>query len=72
MAMGLYLGILPRLLAATGSTVIAAWLGSAIAVLLGLVLALAQSTPYRALSKIVLRHWSYRSSSSSMWDHNSG
>ncbi|MER9057344.1 ectoine/hydroxyectoine ABC transporter permease subunit EhuD [Mesorhizobium sp. M0910] len=45
--------ILPRLLSATGSTVIAAGLGYAIAVVVGLVLALAQSTPYRALSKIV-------------------
>ncbi|RWK63368.1 ectoine/hydroxyectoine ABC transporter permease subunit EhuD [Mesorhizobium sp.] len=45
--------ILPRLLAATGNTLIAAGLGYAIAVVFGLVLALAQRTPYRALTRIV-------------------
>lgn len=42
--------ILPRLLAATGNTLIAAGLGYAIAVVLGLVLALAQRTPFRPLT----------------------
>jgi len=42
--------ILPRLLAATGNTLIAAGLGYAIAVVLGLVLALAQRTPLRPLT----------------------
>ncbi|WP_210214824.1 ectoine/hydroxyectoine ABC transporter permease subunit EhuD [Mesorhizobium sp. M1A.F.Ca.ET.072.01.1.1] len=45
--------ILPRLLLATGNTLIAAGLGYAIAIVLGLVLALAQRTPYRALTMIV-------------------
>ncbi|OHV69798.1 ectoine/hydroxyectoine ABC transporter permease subunit EhuD [Mesorhizobium sp. LCM 4576] len=45
--------ILPRLLLATGKTLIAAGLGYAIAIVLGLVLALAQRTPYRALTMIV-------------------
>ncbi|MBL0934284.1 MAG: ectoine/hydroxyectoine ABC transporter permease subunit EhuD [Rhizobiaceae bacterium] len=42
--------ILPRLLAATGNTLIAAGLGYAIAVVLGLMLALAQRTPFRPLT----------------------
>lgn len=42
--------ILPRLLAATGNTLIAAGLGYAIAVVLGLLFALAQRTPYRLLT----------------------
>lgn len=45
--------ILPRLLAATGNTLIAAGLGYAIAVVLGLVLALAQRTPFRPLTIVV-------------------
>lgn len=45
--------ILPRLLVATGNTLLAAGLGYAIAVVLGLVFALAQRTPYRALTLIV-------------------
>lgn len=45
--------ILPRLLVATGNTLMAAGFGYAIAVVLGLVLALAQRTPYRALTMIV-------------------
>lgn len=45
--------ILPRLIAATGNTLLAAGLGYAIAVVLGLVLALAQRTPSRALTLVV-------------------
>lgn len=45
--------ILPRLVHATGNTLIAALVGYAIAVVLGLVLALAQRTPYRPLTLIV-------------------
>jgi polar amino acid transport system permease protein len=45
--------ILPRLLVATGNTLLAAGLGYAIAVVLGLVLALAQRTPSRALTLVV-------------------
>jgi polar amino acid transport system permease protein len=47
------LDILPRLLVATGNTLLAAGLGYAIAVVLGLVLALAQRTPSRAFTMIV-------------------
>ncbi|MCO6385996.1 ectoine/hydroxyectoine ABC transporter permease subunit EhuD [Aliihoeflea sp. 40Bstr573] len=42
--------ILPRLLAATGNTLLAAGIGYAIAVVLGLVLALAQRTPFKPLT----------------------
>lgn len=45
--------ILPRLAAATGNTLLAAGFGYAIAVVLGLVLALAQRTPSRALTLAV-------------------
>jgi polar amino acid transport system permease protein len=45
--------ILPRLIVATGNTLLAAGLGYAIAIVLGLVLALAQRTPFRALTLIV-------------------
>jgi polar amino acid transport system permease protein len=45
--------ILPRLLAATLNTLLAAGIGYAIAVVLGLVLALAQRTPWRALTFVV-------------------
>lgn len=45
--------ILPRLIVATGNTLLAAGLGYAIAVVLGLVLALAQRTPYRAITVVV-------------------
>ena len=45
--------ILPRLLVATGNTLLAAGLGYAIAVVLGLVLALAQRTPFNPLNMIV-------------------
>jgi polar amino acid transport system permease protein len=45
--------ILPRLLVATGNTLMAAGFGYAIAVVLGLILALAQRTPSRALTMIV-------------------
>jgi polar amino acid transport system permease protein len=45
--------ILPRLIAATGNTLLAAGLGYAIAVVLGLVFALAQRTPSRALTVAV-------------------
>ncbi len=45
--------ILPRLIAATGNTLLAAGLGYAIAVVLGLVLALAQRTPYAAVTLVV-------------------
>jgi len=47
------LDILPRLLVATGNTLLAAGLGYAIAVVLGLVLALAQRTPSRAFTMVV-------------------
>ncbi len=45
--------ILPRLIVATGNTLLAAGLGYAIAVVLGLVLALAQRTPSRILTVVV-------------------
>ncbi|MEM8701734.1 MAG: ectoine/hydroxyectoine ABC transporter permease subunit EhuD [Pseudomonadota bacterium] len=45
--------ILPRLIAATGNTLMAAGAGYLIAVILGLVLALAQRTPLRPLTWIV-------------------
>jgi polar amino acid transport system permease protein len=45
--------ILPRLLAATGNTLLAAGLGYAIAVVLGLVFALAQRTPLTVLTVAV-------------------
>jgi polar amino acid transport system permease protein len=45
--------ILPRLIVATGNTLLAAGLGYAIAVVLGLVLALAQRTPSRVLTLAV-------------------
>lgn len=45
--------ILPRLLAATVNTLIAAGVGYAIAVVLGLVLALAQRTPWAVLTFVV-------------------
>ncbi|WP_157018174.1 ectoine/hydroxyectoine ABC transporter permease subunit EhuD [Mesorhizobium xinjiangense] len=45
--------ILPRLIIATGNTLLAAGLGYAIAIVLGLILALAQRTPYRALTMTV-------------------
>ena len=45
--------ILPRLIVATGNTLLAAGLGYAIAVVLGLVLALAQRTPSRVVTAIV-------------------
>lgn len=45
--------ILPRLLAATVNTLIAAGIGYAIAVVLGLVLALAQRTPWAVLTFVV-------------------
>ena len=45
--------ILPRLIAATGNTLLAAGLGYAIAVVLGLILALAQRTPSRILTMVV-------------------
>ncbi|MCV2874549.1 ectoine/hydroxyectoine ABC transporter permease subunit EhuD [Defluviimonas sp. WL0050] len=45
--------ILPRLIQATGNTLIAALAGYAIAVVLGLGLALAQRTPYRPVTLIV-------------------
>lgn len=45
--------ILPRLLVATGNTLLAAGLGYAIAVVLGLVLALAQRTPSATLTAVV-------------------
>lgn len=45
--------ILPRLLVATGNTLLAAGLGYAIAVVLGLVLALAQRTPFNPVNMIV-------------------
>ncbi|MGE0502097.1 MAG: ectoine/hydroxyectoine ABC transporter permease subunit EhuD [Rhizobiaceae bacterium] len=45
--------ILPRLLVATGNTIMAAGFGYAIAIVLGLVFALAQRTPYRLLTLAV-------------------
>ena len=45
--------ILPRLVVATGNTLVAAGAGYAIAIVLGLVLALAQRTPSRALTFVV-------------------
>lgn len=45
--------ILPRLIMATGNTLMAAGFGYAIAVVLGLVFALAQRTPYRAVTMAV-------------------
>lgn len=45
--------ILPRLLVAAGNTLLAAGFGYMIAVVLGLVFALAQRTPYRALTVAV-------------------
>ena len=45
--------ILPRLIIATGNTLLAAGLGYAIAAVLGLILALAQRTPYRPLTMVV-------------------
>ncbi len=45
--------ILPRLLLATVNTLIAAGAGYAIAVVLGLALALAQRTPYQAITFLV-------------------
>lgn len=45
--------ILPRLLVATGNTLLAAGVGYAIALVLGLVFALAQRTPYRPLTFVV-------------------
>ncbi len=45
--------ILPRLIVATGNTLLAAGLGYAIAVVLGLVLALAQRAPSRVLTLMV-------------------
>lgn len=45
--------ILPRLIVATGNTLLAAGIGYAIAIVLGLVFALAQRTPLRPLTFIV-------------------
>jgi polar amino acid transport system permease protein len=45
--------IMPRLIWATGNTLLAAGLGYAIAMVLGLVFALAQRTPYRPLTMAV-------------------
>ncbi|WP_186386622.1 ectoine/hydroxyectoine ABC transporter permease subunit EhuD [Stappia sp. TSB10P1A] len=45
--------ILPRLIVATGNTLLAAGLGYAIAVVLGLALVLAQRTPFRPLTVVV-------------------
>lgn len=45
--------ILPRLLQATGNTLIAAGAGYAIALVLGLILAIAQRSPYRVLTFVV-------------------
>jgi polar amino acid transport system permease protein len=45
--------ILPRLIVATGNTLLAAGFGYAIAVVLGLVFALAQRTPWQALTFVV-------------------
>jgi len=45
--------ILPRLIMATGNTLLAAGIGYAIALVLGLVLALAQRTPFKLVTYIV-------------------
>ena len=45
--------IMPRMLWATLNTLMAAGIGYAIAIVLGLVLALAQRTPYRPLTLVV-------------------
>ncbi|WP_027255857.1 ectoine/hydroxyectoine ABC transporter permease subunit EhuD [Leisingera aquimarina] len=45
--------ILPRLVSATGNTLLAAGAGYAIALVLGLALAIAQRTPYRGLTFVV-------------------
>lgn len=45
--------ILPRLITATGNTLLAAGAGYAIALVLGLVLAIAQRTPYRGVTFVV-------------------
>lgn len=45
--------ILPRLIVATGNTLIAAGAGYSIALVLGLVLAIAQRTPYRGVTFVV-------------------
>ena len=45
--------ILPRLIVATGNTLLAAGLGYALAVVLGLVFALAQRTPFKVLTVVV-------------------
>lgn len=45
--------ILPRLVVATGNTLLAAGAGYAIALVLGLVLAIAQRSPYRVLTFVV-------------------
>lgn len=45
--------ILPRLLLATGNTLLAAGLGYAIAIVLGLIFALAQRTPFRVITFVV-------------------
>ena len=45
--------ILPRLVSATGNTLIAAGAGYAIALVLGLLLAIAQRTPYRGVTFVV-------------------
>ena len=45
--------ILPRLLLATGYTLLAAGIGYSIALILGLALALGQRTPYRLLTRLV-------------------
>jgi len=50
------LEILPRLLLATGYTLVAAGIGYLIAVFLGLIFLLAQRTPYWAVNKLV-REW---------------
>jgi len=45
--------ILPRLIAATGNTLLAAGIGYLIAAVLGLVLALAQRTPFKVLTRAI-------------------
>ncbi len=45
--------VLPRLIVATGNTLLAAGIGYGIAVVLGLVLALAQRTPFKPLTMMV-------------------
>ncbi|MGD2098273.1 MAG: ectoine/hydroxyectoine ABC transporter permease subunit EhuD [Desulfobacterales bacterium] len=45
--------ILPRLIRATGYTLLAAAIGYSLALILGLILALAQRTPYRPVTKVV-------------------